>query len=385
MKPLRMQVRNLGQIAQADIDFGDLTVLVGPQATGKSLLLQSLKLGLDPRAVRATIRENGYKIGSWPEFVDFYFGEGMNSLWTDDTFVKVGSTEVGPRVLNLRRIEDAVHELVYVPAQRTLAVPTGFPRNFRDFGLDTPFVVRRYGSVLNDDLLNETYVQDADRLFPNTGRLRARIREALDESVFHGAKLVLTEVGPRQELRLELPDGSTLPMMAWTAGQREFVPLLLGLYRLLPAGSISKHQDTDWIVIEEPEMGLHPQAILAVMVLVTNLVARGYRVVLSTHHPLVLDVVWTIGRIRDSGVDRPSAALCRALLGRIDPGLEQDCARILDKDLRVAALNYDKSQHVFSTDISSLDPSDADETISGWGGLTGVSDQLMAAVSEVSA
>jgi hypothetical protein len=41
MKNIR--VTNLGQIKEADINFGDLTLFVGPQATGKSILLQLIK------------------------------------------------------------------------------------------------------------------------------------------------------------------------------------------------------------------------------------------------------------------------------------------------------------------------------------------------------
>ncbi len=45
MKTLRL--RNVGQIADANLAFGDLTVLIGPQASGKSITLQWLKLLLD--------------------------------------------------------------------------------------------------------------------------------------------------------------------------------------------------------------------------------------------------------------------------------------------------------------------------------------------------
>ncbi len=33
-----LDVENFAQIAKAHLDFGDLTVLVGPQATGKSII-----------------------------------------------------------------------------------------------------------------------------------------------------------------------------------------------------------------------------------------------------------------------------------------------------------------------------------------------------------
>lgn len=40
----KLSINNLGPIRNAEVGFGDLTVLVGPQATGKSLFLQILKL-----------------------------------------------------------------------------------------------------------------------------------------------------------------------------------------------------------------------------------------------------------------------------------------------------------------------------------------------------
>ena len=37
-------VRNFGPIRNVDVNFGDLTVLIGPQASGKSLFLELFKL-----------------------------------------------------------------------------------------------------------------------------------------------------------------------------------------------------------------------------------------------------------------------------------------------------------------------------------------------------
>ena len=87
--------------------------------------------------------------------------------------------------------------------------------------------------------------------------------------------------------------------MTWTAGQREFTPLLLGLYHLLPPRKVKKRKEIDWVVIEEPEMGLHPQAVAVVMLVVLDLLWRGYKVVISTHSPLVLDIIWAIRRLHE--------------------------------------------------------------------------------------
>lgn len=380
-----LHVRNLGQVEEADLEFGDLTVLVGPQATGKSLLLQCLALAVDGLAVRRTLRENGIQSHDWREFLRVFFGEELKSLWTNATAVRFDGVPIDSGLVRKRSgLDMAKHRLVYIPAQRTLALPDGFPRRFREFGPDTPFVVRRYSSLLHESLVNGRY-EIKGRLFPNTGRLRAPLRNQIVDSVFHGAELLIDRKSKVQDLRLALPDGSQLPIMTWTAGQREFIPLLLGLYPLLPAGKISREPDVDWIVLEEPEMGLHPSAIITVMNLVVSLVARGYRVVLSSHHPLVLDVVWAINQLRDSQDNRAGRQLCKALGGASDGGLVKASTIMLSKSTRVHALDYLDVSLVRSFDISSLDPSALDEVVRGWGGLTGVSARLLDAVAAVNA
>lgn len=37
---------NVGQLSQADMEFGDLTVLIGPEASGKTVFLELLKLAI---------------------------------------------------------------------------------------------------------------------------------------------------------------------------------------------------------------------------------------------------------------------------------------------------------------------------------------------------
>ncbi|HCF59223.1 MAG TPA: hypothetical protein DFS52_14675, partial [Myxococcales bacterium] len=62
---------------EARIEFGDLTVLVGPQAGGKSLLLQIWKLAIDAGEVVSALRAAGYSLPNPGELLDAYFGEGM--------------------------------------------------------------------------------------------------------------------------------------------------------------------------------------------------------------------------------------------------------------------------------------------------------------------
>jgi len=51
MLPGHLRLRNFGPVKSGDIVFGALTIFVGPQATGKSLTLQLVKLLADIGAI----------------------------------------------------------------------------------------------------------------------------------------------------------------------------------------------------------------------------------------------------------------------------------------------------------------------------------------------
>ncbi len=46
-----LEVSSFGPIKQGKVEFGDLTILVGPQASGKSLLVQLFKAIEDSGAI----------------------------------------------------------------------------------------------------------------------------------------------------------------------------------------------------------------------------------------------------------------------------------------------------------------------------------------------
>lgn len=150
--------------------------------------------------------------------------------------------------------------------------------------------------------------------------------------------------------------------MTWTAGQCEFTPLLLGLYHVLPSRKVKKRKDVDWVVIEEPEMGLHPQAVAVVMLVVFDLLWRGYKVVISTHSALVLDIIWAVRRLHDHSARWQLLADAFSARNN-DPSICKVLDHALAADYRVYFLDIDqKTQRVTTRDISELDPG----AESGW-------------------
>ena len=368
-----LEVRDLAQIAHARIEFGDLTVLVGPQGAGKSLLLQTWKLALDSGEIVSALRDAGSSLSNANELLDAYYGEGMHTAWGARTRVLVNERPLLLR--SVLRARQAPARVFFVPAHRALLMSEGWPAPFMRLKEDTPTVARLFSQSLHERFTGKK----AGDLFPLERRLKKSVRELIDGAVFHGGKVRLEKAG--LQTRLELGYGRThLPFMAWTAGQREFTPLLLGLYRVLPERRQTKDLDIEWVIIEEPEMGLHPMALNAVMALVLDLLWRGYRVILSTHSPFVLDVVFALQSLRGT---RQGARRLREAFGL--PSTKEVRASMtaaLEKSTRTYSLEFDRHLRVRSRDISSLDPGAEDLATAEWGGLTGFSGRFGRAISD---
>ena len=81
-----IKIKSLGPIENADINFGDLTLLVGPQASGKSIFIQMLKLIIDKKHIRKTLEQYNFVWSKDSDkLFDLFFGDGMHGIWTKQT------------------------------------------------------------------------------------------------------------------------------------------------------------------------------------------------------------------------------------------------------------------------------------------------------------
>jgi hypothetical protein len=370
-------IRNTGQIKQASLTFGDLTVLVGPQATGKSIALQLLKLMVDAGQVQAELSRYGLDWSAQlPDFLDIYLGEGMHAIWRPgESSIKWEGKPVDLKKLAARRRKAKDESLFFIPAQRVLALRHGWPRPFTDYSAGDPFAVREYSEKLR--VLVEQEFGATGELFPEARRLKREFRDLLQENVFAGFRLRVDKVSSQKRLVLG-PGGAAghLPYMVWSAGQREFVPLLLGFYWLMPPTRVSTRAEIQWVVLEELEMGLHPRAISVVVLLVLELLVRGYRVCLSTHSPQVLDALWALKHLRENHA--PPEAFLDIFEAPKTPPMQRLAAAVMEKTVRVY---YFSRENGTTSDISSLDPSAESEAEADWGGLSEFSGRANEAVA----
>jgi hypothetical protein len=77
----RLTIKNFAQIEQVDLQFGDVTVLVGAQGTGKSIALQWLKTAMDGRQIVSALETAGQQSRKPEVLIDLIFGVGMHSAW----------------------------------------------------------------------------------------------------------------------------------------------------------------------------------------------------------------------------------------------------------------------------------------------------------------
>lgn len=369
----RLQIKNFAQIDCIDLSMGDLTVLVGAQGTGKSLALQWFKAAVDGKHVVAALKDSGQYFEKPEMLVDLIFGVGMGPSWRADSSVAWNGVEVKPT--NLSRLGASKERVFFIPAQRSMLISDGWASPFQRLSTDIPVVAR----LFSQNLFNRFSAKSAADLFPQHRVLKQEYRNLIDSAIFHGGT-----VGVDQDLqhskRLKLTHGEArLPYMTWTAGQREFTPLLLGLYDILPPRKEKKKTDIEWVVVEEPEMGLHPQAISVFVLLTLDLLWRGYKVVLATHSPHILAAVWMLRVLAKTGAD--AKHICDAFGVPRTKAMKDVASAALRKDYRVHLLEFSNGNSVRSKDISSLDPSSTDDDVSGWGGLTGFTSRFSETVT----
>lgn len=376
-----LEIQNLGPLADVNVEFGDLTFFVGPQASGKSLALESLKLVRDRDSVIESLDKYNYIIGHNPKkILNVYYGEGMEGLWKEDTIIKLDD-----KTLTLENLSDDSKGLepsvFYVPAQRIVCMGDGFPKFFSDFSFTTPYVLREFTETLR------AFVQfglgDRKRIFPIEDEFEELQKKVFDTNIFNSGEVEMAEVSGQKKMLLSV-GGIKIPFMAWSTGQKEFMPLLLAFYCLSgsPANIVRRgHYST--VIIEEPEMGLHPKAIVGVLLQIIGLMVElGYKIVVSTHSSVFLEFAWAFNVLKGH-TSRFHEALCDMFEVSVDSAAGQMLKKMSEKTIRTYYYSrMDGNGMVETKDISSLDVESEELSLSEWGGLAEFASRMNNVVSE---
>jgi len=370
------------KIRDADIELGDFTVFIGPQASGKSIILQLLKLVRDGFDIKTTIKRYGYDWnGNKKDFLQLYFGEGMGNIIKDESSISLNEQSFSVQsILSSRRGKK--ESVFLIPAQRVMTVQNGWPRNFMSYETFDPYIVKKFSEDLR--LLMEAGLGGGSKsgIFPQSGRMKKQLRNKIDESIFFGASVKLDKRTPKKRIMLDVGNNEMLPYMEWSAGQREFMPLLLGLYWLMPSSKIQKRDNIKYVVIEEPEMGLHPMAIQALLLTFLELIQRGYKVIVSTHSPVVLELCWTIKMMKEENAT-PEYLFDLFEIPRKSAGIKKIFKKVVEKSNFKTYYFAREDKGIIVNDISSLDPGEENNIIADWGDITSFSTRASEIISNI--
>lgn len=363
-----IKIESLGPIRNAHIELSDLTLFVGPQASGKSILLQMIKLMIDKDNIRNTTEQYGYVWGNTVEAViDRYFGEGMSGIIQTDTKLKIDGSPYPINDLPKKSSNPEKEKIFYIPAQRVVCLQNGWPRFFTDYEDSVPYVLRHFSETLRQ-FLESNLNPSNNIIFPQKERMDAKLQDSYNDNIFHDGVITLDKT-VKKRFKLNVGN-SSIPYMAWSAGQKEFMPLLLSFYWLSPIELSGQKDGIKYVIIEEPEMGLHPQAIESVILQILDLMSRGYKVIVSTHSPVLLEFAWVFQYLKMEGTD--GSRLLSELFGAKEYRREIFDDLLKAKD--ISTYYFDRTDNkVDIKNISTLDAGSEDISVAEWGGLSSFS------------
>lgn len=370
---MRYRLENFGPIRDADVTFGDLTLVIGPQGTGKSLFLQMFKLELDGQLVLASKRTSGY---IWPRSVDellgIYFNWNQIGISTTDT--KVNSAPIAVPADNGMGLSSSIENVNYIPANREKVLNEGY------FFLRSPnprmYVLEQLQGFIGwfqfqffNQGIGKFEFKDFDKTFWKSN------------AIYYGLQPTFLVEDNRYRFGL-LGNGKSLDYQFWSFGQSLYYPIAVTFEILkrtiADGGHIHDSIKHRYIVIEEPELGLHPKAIQDFMLQVFGMMQLGFKIILSTHSDYILETVWVLKQLQEQKVS--FQALEHLFQTENRPEFKAVFEALTDKSFRTYFFKKEEDG-VHAKDISSLDLLSEEDDISDWGGFINFKERANAIVA----
>ncbi|MBN1318704.1 MAG: ATP-binding protein [Anaerolineales bacterium] len=316
----QLKIHNFGPIREANITARDITVFVGPQATGKSLAAQVLYFfsGLEsligfPSSAIASKRKSRF-VGVREETVDYedstrdevlstfewwlgnklsvYAGRDAELLWNPDPIRKESAGRL-TWLDNIPEINSSIHdrigrlpggaEQIYIPAGRTLfsLLPPATALRITSSSrskLNWPGNLVLFYETLADALGELWRDQDKrQQSLLTTVNIIAFLKKRID-TIFKGE----IRYGP-DTISLQIGKDIELGSETLAAGQMELWPFWAIILANLQWGLKSQT-----VYFEEPEAHLHPKAQQNILEMIAYLANNKWRFVITTHSPYVL-------------------------------------------------------------------------------------------------
>jgi len=341
----RLVIENFGPIKQADIDLRELTVFVGPQATGKSLAAQSayflrryedllLSLSSNPcKATRSALEKwlgQDLSVYVMPKTTLYWNSSEPDVQFANEVSWRTGNMQISPSLKERYKTPASFQETeIYIPAGRTLYsfLPPYSLVSRVLASQDWPGFILNFYETLGRTI-NWLRTEPED---PTHTRAEKFLEERV-ASIFKG-KIHYGD----ETIQLKMQNGDMLSPTSIASGQMEIWPF----WAIAEAGVKSPRFAAATIYFEEPETHLHPLAQRHVMEMVAYLVRNGTRFLLTTHSPYVLYAINNFlmtQKVLDTGNPLPEGssediALRAAQVSAYRFGVDGKVYDIMDRDI----------------------------------------------------
>ena len=340
---LRIKIENFSCVAHADIELAPITVLIGPQASGKSVISKMIYFMSEIFSDQFRALEEGFTLTEFQSEVGESFKEWFpETAWGSSAFrVELSSGDFYIRILRRvygRRTADSVRVV--------------FSKNLRSFYRETAAIIEKYsqekgsdaarfdhvyraareaearfgGKLYPDYYRNQIFIPAGRAFFSSIGKAIAAWEQlgALDPVTARFGRLyaAVRGQGPRRFIRrsdrhvldAELVasllggeikseknkefvlsrDGRKLPFSILSSGQQEVLPLIsvmnYWLGRVPPVPNIGR----EMVYIEEPEAHLFPTSqsqLMKGLCAALDANRKSIDLFVTTHSPYVLATI----------------------------------------------------------------------------------------------
>lgn len=308
-----LTIRNFGPIQKAEIEIRDLTIFVGPQATGKSLAAQALyflrgieelllpEVGTAQDELDAVLSTMEWWFGNPPitytdsvtqlswKFTELSNREIVNEIcWDEDnTYLSealkqrvspwLERTEKASLQNDFEQKQYSELKQIYIPAGRALySFLPPHSRFYSRLAQKWPGYILTFYETLGTAVtkLWQWQVRGLLQLSPSPTKtfLQERINTIIKGQIQYGPDTLLLEMGQKRLFPATI-----------AAGQMEVWPF----WAIIENG----YRDIKRFTFEEPEAHLHPRAQRSVMEMIAYLTQQQTQFLLTTHSPYILYAV----------------------------------------------------------------------------------------------
>lgn len=287
-----LRIENYKIIENLDLNLGPLNVLVGPNGSGKTAIVEVLSLIQNMAQTGFSFEENLPRAFRWTAMGGFLraLKDGANEMmfeFSDDgnsLHVSILPSEKREPTLKAMLCNGENYSLVEFPQLRNSV------RGWQFYKFNDVYILGRdYKKLSRIPGENALHLLGTGENLPQV-ILGLKVRNDKVYNRIRGIFLAaISDQAPESDLSLDereivllnlVISNLTLPYRDWPDGWKKFLALVVAI-----------ETATNLFVIEEPENYLHPGLLHYFMDLVKERVEEGLQVIITTHSPILVNLI----------------------------------------------------------------------------------------------